>query len=157
MKQNEKQLIDREQKKKEVEDILYQWRYFEQEEERYNKLIEDIKEEIIEAREKYPQTMNSSITKSNKISNITQDSAIHIIEKLDKKVANLERRKEQVLEKYIRVKKHFYKLKGDEKELIRLKYHEKYRGKQIYKKLNYSKRGYLYKKAKIIDKLLLLF
>lgn len=136
---------------KEIEDILYQWSYFEHLEKEYNAKIRELEFEKNIAREKFPISFREINQKSNGTSNVTEKTAIYIIIEIESKIENLKKEKIFKLEEYIIVKEIFNSLAGDEKELIRMKYIEKLRGEKIYKALNYSKSGFIQKKNRILN------
>lgn len=142
--------------KKEIEDILYQWKYFQQEEEKYKIIIEEYKTKIIEMREKYPQSLKEKTYSNNKTSSITEKTAINIIDSLEKKVNRIINNYSDNMSGYIIVKNALKTLSGYEKELIRLKYIEKYRGEKLYSTLNYTKRGYYYKQKSVLNKIIVI-
>lgn len=143
----------REKKKKEIEDVLYQWNYYQETEVKYETMIHNLEYDIICNREKLPQAMKENIGTIKKINKITEEIAIKIIDNLEKKICRLNYDMRDKLNKFYCVRETFNSLDGDEKELLRAKYFQRKRGSTLYRELNYSKSGFISKKRRILEKM----
>lgn len=148
--------ISREQKIRIVEDVIYQFNYFEQKEENYAIKIEDVEYEIEDTREQYPETLKESTRIKYKKTDGVASAAIKIIDQLEKKIKRLKRDRDEKLKKYFALKSVINQLRGDEKELIRLKYIDGMRGESLYAALCYTKSGFIHKKNRVLKKIITL-
>lgn len=142
---------DKRIKIKQIEDILYQWNFFVQTEKNFDSKIEELEAEVVEYREKLPQSIKENTISSNKISSMTENNALKVLEILDNKIVRLNNEKKAALKYFIPIRNTFNNLNGKDKELVRMKYFNKIRGKQLYNALNYSKSGFIYKKNVVLN------
>jgi hypothetical protein len=137
-----------------IEYFLYTYVSNESELARLDEQIHAVCERILEEYTRYPNMSFDKIrVKGGTKDNPTLNAVTKIIDKYDKERRRLEHEKLERFEEFVKVRDAVKKLNGPDWEVFNAKYRLKLKGRDLYRKLCLSKKGYDSARARILERL----